>query len=253
MDFSGKRALVTGAGAGIGRQTALHLSKLGAEVFALSRTKSKLETLQQEDPKIKIIAVDVSDWDATRKAVLEITPIQLLVNNAATDNDEQFLATTQETMNHMFNVNVMAAVNISQVVVEDLIKRKMKGNIVMVSSEAGLVGFSDGFAYNMSKAALDNCVKSMAIELSPLGIRINSVNPGLVLTDSGKIWVERNEKKAQEIKLRTPMRRFSEISDVTNVIAFLLSDNSTMVNGHNLPVEGGWLCGTNFLADGHEN
>ncbi|KAF2357389.1 Short-chain dehydrogenase/reductase SDR, partial [Trinorchestia longiramus] len=118
--FTGKRALVTGAGAGIGRTVALHLSKLGAEVFALSRTKSKLESLQEEDPKIKIITQDVSNWDATRKAVAEITPIHLLVNNAGSFGMSNFQSVTPEFMDEMFNVNVKAPVNISQVVINDL-------------------------------------------------------------------------------------------------------------------------------------
>ena len=249
MSLSGKRALVTGAGAGIGRQIALQLSKLGAEVYALSRTRSKLETLQQEDSKIKIICVDLSDWDATRKAVQEVTPIQLLVNNAGSFSLGFFQDTTPETIDSMMNINVKAVVNVSQVVVNDLVERNLPGNIVMMSSDSGLVGYSDCFAYNLSKAALDNCVKSMAIELSPKGIRINSVNPGLVLTEMGKIWADDNKERAEELRIRTPLRRFPQMSDIANVVAFLLSDESAMINGHNVPVEGGFLCGHTFLAD----
>lgn len=249
MNISGKRALVTGAGQGIGRSIALQLSKLGAEVYALSRTKSKLETLQQEDSKIKIICVDLSDWDATRKAVQEVTPIQLLVNNAGSFSLGTFLDTTPETMDTLFNVNCKASINVAQVVVNDLIERNLTGNIVMMSSDSGLFGFADCFAYNLSKAAVDNAVKCMAVELSPKGIRINSVNPGLVLTEMGKIWSDENKERSEELRIRTPLRKFPEVSDVANAVVFLLSDQSGMVNGHNLPVEGGYLCGHTFLAD----
>lgn len=249
MGFTGKRVLITGAGAGIGRHLALQMSKLGAEVYALSRTKSRLESLQEEDPKIKIVCVDLVDWDATRKAVQEITPIELLVNNAGHYKPESLLETTKESFDETFAVNVKAPMNICQVVISDLLARGMTGNIVNVSSDSGLGGWADCFSYNMSKAALDNFVKSAVSELSGKGFRINSVNPSLVMTELSKLWVDTNEARAAEFKKRIPLRRFLEVPDVTNVIIFLLSEESGMINGHNLPIDGGFLSCYTFLAE----
>lgn len=238
--FRGRRALVTGAGAGIGRALAIRLVELGAEVFVLSRTASHLESLKSECPRLTTICVDLSDWTATREAVQKITPIHLLVNNAAAVVLEPFLEVAPETFDHLFNVNVKAVMNLSQVVAGDLVTRELRGSVVNISSQAGQRAIKDHTIYCSTKAALDMLTKMMALELGPKGIRVNAVSPTVVMTAMGRIgWSD--PAKAGSMLARIPQGRFAEVDDVVNAIVYLLSDESDMVNGHLLPVDGGFL------------
>lgn len=238
--FSGRRALVTGAGAGIGRATALKLAEMGAEVFALSKTLANLESLKEQCPSISIICVDLGNWSEAREAVKKITPIHLLVNNAAYASLAPFLEATPESFDKMFNVNVKSIMNITQVVAGDLVARQSRGAVVNLSSQAGQRALQDHTVYCSSKSAVDMMTKMMALELGPKGIRANAVSPTVVMTDMGRVgWSE--PAKADPMRARIPQGRFAEVEDVVNAIVYLLSDESDMVNGTLLAVDGGFL------------
>ena len=239
-DFSGKRALVTGAGGGIGKGIARHLASIGAEVFALSKTKAHLDDLKAECPNIQTICVNLEDWTATRDAVSKVIPIHLLVNNAGVGLADSLLEANPEDFDKSFNVNVKAVMNVTQVVAADLIGRKENGCIVNVSSICGQMALRDRLVYSGTKGALNMFTKVMALELGPKGIRCNAVSPTVVKTNMGRrIWAD--PKVSQVFLNRIPQGRFATVHDVVNTVMFLLSDNSDMVNGHILPVEGGTL------------
>ena len=144
---------------GIGKEIALRLSKHKGQVFALSKTKQNLDSLVAIDPKIQPICVDLRDWNATRKIVQSILPIDLLVNNAAVACLTPFLDATPNEFDLTFDVNVKAAFNVSQIVAKNMIERKCSGSIVNISSQAGQVALKDHTVYCMSKAALDMLTK----------------------------------------------------------------------------------------------
>lgn len=231
---------MTGAGAGIGRATALKLAEMGAEVFALSKTLANLESLKQECPSINIICVDIGNWTEAREAVKKITPIHHLVNNAAYAEIAPFLEASPECFDKTFNINVKAIINISQVVAGDLVARQLRGSIVNLSSQAGQRALLDHTMYGASKSAVDMLTKVMALELGPKGIRANAVSPTVVKTAMALVgWSD--PVKAGNMISRIPQGRFAEVDEVVNAIVFLLSDESDMVNGHSLPVDGGFL------------
>ncbi|KYN42335.1 L-xylulose reductase, partial [Trachymyrmex septentrionalis] len=226
--------------AGIGKEIALRLSKYKGQVFALSRTKENLDSLVAIDPKIQPICVDLRDWDATRKAVQSILPIDLLVNNAAVACLTPFLNATPKEFDLTFDVNVKAAFNVSQIVVENMIERKCGGSIVNISSQAGQAALKDHAVYCMSKAALDMLTKTMALEVGPHNIRINSVGPTVVMTEMGKLgWSD--PQKAQSMINKIPLGRFADVDEVVDPVVYLLSDRSSMINGACLPIDGGFL------------
>ncbi|XP_071954194.1 L-xylulose reductase-like [Antedon mediterranea] len=235
--FDGKRALVTGAGKGIGRDTAILLSKCGAEVFALSRTKADLDSLKAEVPKIKTICVDLADVEATTVAVNNCGDIDLLVNNAAVAILEPFLEVTKDIFDKLMNVNVWSIIQISQIVAKGMVERGLGGAIVNVSSQASLVGLTNHTVYCATKAAVDSLTKTMALELGPKNIRVNSVNPTVTNTAMGKVGWSKPEK-ADPMKRRIPLGRFAEVDEVVHVILFLLSGKSSMVSGTCLPIDG---------------
>ena len=239
-NFSGKRALVTGAGGGIGRATALKLAQLGAEVIALSKTQANLDSLKAENPAIKTICVDIGNWEETRAAVKKFTPIHLLVNNAGIAQLAPFVDQTSEEFDRSFSVNVKAVMNVSQIVGSDLVARKSRGSIVNVSSQAALRAFENHTIYCATKAALDAMTRNMALELGPKGIRVNSVNPTVTKTEMSLVgWSD--QKKKDWMIGRIPQKKFAEVEDVVNAIVYLLCDSSDMVNGIVLPVDGGFL------------
>lgn len=193
---------------GIGKETALRLSKFNGTVIALSKTKENLDSLQKEDPKIQTICVDLRDWDATRKAVTSVLPIDLLVNNAGIAILDPFLSVKPDDFDATFTVNVKSYINVSQVVANDMIRRKVPGSIVNLSSVASLVAVKDHTTYCCSKTCVDMLTKMMALELAPFNIRVSHVNPTLVLTAMGRAnWSD--PAKANTLKVKIPMDRFA--------------------------------------------
>ncbi|XP_054831926.1 L-xylulose reductase [Eublepharis macularius] len=238
--FAGRRALVTGAGKGIGKAVAAALSRAGAHVVALSRTQADLDSLQKECPGIQTLCVDVGDWEATEAALSELGDIDLLVNNAGIALLQPFLEVTKEAFDRSFNVNLRAALHISQIVARKLIARGAPGAIVNVSSQASVRSVMDHTVYCSTKSALDMLTKTMALELGPHKIRVNSVNPTVVMTEMGRRNWSDSQKAAAMIS-RIPLGKFAEEADVVNGILFLLSDQSNMTTGAMLPIDGGFL------------
>lgn len=144
----------------------MRLSKFKGTVIALSKTKKNLECLVKEDPKIQAICVDLQDWNATRAAIKKILPIDLLVNNAGIAVLDPFVAVKPEDFDLIFNVNLKSVMNVSQIVAEDLMKRKVPGSIVNVSSVASLVAVKDHAIYCSVKAALDMLTKFVTFFIS---------------------------------------------------------------------------------------
>jgi len=240
--LDGKRALVTGAGKGIGREIAALLAQCGARVVAVSRTATDLNSLAREIG-CETFAVDLGDAAAAlaaAQAALAAGPVDLLVNNAGISIPQPFLQTTVEAFDRTINVNVRAAMLISQVVAGALIARGAAGSIVNLSSQASMVGLTDHAAYCASKGALDQLTRVMALELGPHQIRVNAVNPTVTLTPMGAMaWGD--PKKAGPMLAKIPLGRFAQPADVARAVAYLLSDSADMVHGVTLPVDGGFL------------
>ncbi|XP_019357253.1 PREDICTED: L-xylulose reductase [Gavialis gangeticus] len=139
-----------------------------------------------------------------------------------------------------FDVNLRAVLQVSQIVARQLIARGAPGAIVNVSSQASQRALQGHTVYCSTKSALDMLTKMMALELGPHKIRVNAVNPTVVMTDMGRVnWSE--PQKAGAMLSRIPLGRFAEVDDVVNSILFLLSDQSAMTTGALLPVDGGFL------------
>jgi len=237
--FDGKRALVTGAGKGIGREIARLLAACGAEVIALSRTSSDLESLRDEIGCDTLLA-ELADPGEAAQAAEHVGPIDLLVNNAGVSIPESFLSTSIDAFDRTLAVNLRAVLVISQIVARGMIRRQAGGSIVNVSSQASMVALTDHASYCASKGALDQLTRVMALELGQYGIRINSLNPTVTLTPMGEMaWSD--PAKSQPILNRIPLRRFATPRDVAYATAFLLSDFSSMIHGVTLPVDGGFL------------
>ncbi|KAJ1128720.1 hypothetical protein NDU88_007095 [Pleurodeles waltl] len=210
INFSGRTALVTGAGKGIGRETVKALQSGGAQVIAVSRTRADLDSLALECPGIKTICVDLASWDETEEALKDIGAVDLLVNNAAVAVLQPFLEVTQDAWDRSLDVNVKAVAHVSQIVAREMIKRGSHGSIVNISSQASMCALQNHTVYCATKGALDMLTKVMALELGPKKIRVNAVNPTVVMTDMGRLgWSD--PQKAAPMKSRIPLGRFAGV------------------------------------------
>lgn len=239
MSFEGKSVLVTGAGKGIGRALVVDLIGRGADVIALSRTAADLHEIEAEHG-CRTIVVDLADAAAARAAVRAALPFDYLVNNAGIAELHSVLDTSAEIFDAVMAVNARAPLIAAQEYARDRIARGEKGSIVNVSSISSFIGFADHAAYCASKAALDALTRVMANELGRQGIRVNGVHPAITLTPMAvKAWSD--PLKSDPMLKRLPLGRFVEPKEVAAVVAFLLSDEAAMVNGVDLPVDGGFL------------
>jgi L-xylulose reductase len=241
INLQGKRALVTGAGKGIGREIVKVLRACGVtDVVAVSRTKADLDSLAREEPGCRTIAVDLADVEAAREAAEQAGPIDLLVNNAGISFPQTLLDTTVDAFDHTMAVNVRAVLVMTQVVARGMIARGKGGAIVNVSSQASMVGIADHAAYCASKGALDQLTRVMALELGPHQIRVNAVNPTVTLTPMGEMaWGD--PAKSGPMLAKIPLGRFAKPLHVAHAVAYLLSDAADMIHGVTLPVDGGFL------------
>jgi L-xylulose reductase len=237
MDWNNKRVLVTGAGKGIGRATALMLGRRGATVIALTRSDHDLAGLAAEIGCVSH-ALDVADTPAVERVVGSVLPVDLVVNCAGTTVLLPFLDTGPDAFDRVLCVNAKAPMIISQIVARDWLGRGHHGAIVNVSSDAAFRAVADHTAYCASKAALDAITRVMALELGPSGIRVNSINPTVTMTAMGRLaWSD--PKKAEPVKARIPLGRFAEPDEIAEAILFLLSDEASMINGVSLAADGG--------------
>lgn len=239
MDFTGKHVVLTGAGKGIGRATALMLARRGAKVTALSRSATDLEELEREIGCIPI-PVDLADPEATRAAARKALPADYLINCAGTTELESFVDLKVENFDLLIAVNARAPMIVSQEYARERIASGRKGAIVNVSSISSFIGFADHAAYCASKGALDAMSRVMANELGRQGIRVNCINPTVTLTPMAiKAWSD--PAKASGMLSRIPLGRFAEPDEVAEVILFLLSDEASMLHGLTMPVDGGFM------------
>jgi L-xylulose reductase len=239
MNFTGKRVLITGAGKGIGRDIACLMAKLQAQVITISRSDADLQALRAEIG-CETIAADLTDAGAAREAATAAGAVDLLVNNAGISIPQSFLDTDVASLDATLAVNVRAPLVIGQVVAAGLIARGQAGAIVNVSSTASQRGIADHAAYCASKGALDQLTRVMALELGPHGIRVNAVNPTVTLTPMAEMaWSD--PARSGAMMARIPLGKFALPHDVSEVVAFLLSDEAAMINGITLPVDGGFL------------
>ena len=240
MNFKNQNILVTGGGSGIGRAIAKSLAAAEANVFVISRTQSSLDSLKEECEAISTKCLDITKYSEVEKYILSLPPLDGLVNNAAIAVIKPFLEIKPEDFDVQMEVNLKANYFVAQAAAKNMVAGEKSGSIVHLSSQASQAALANHSLYGMSKAAVDNLAKNMALELGCHGIRVNCVNPTVVLTDMGRLnWS--HPDKAKPMLDKIPLGRFAEVDEVVGPVLFLLSGSSSMVNGSILPIDGGFL------------
>jgi len=236
-NFSGKKFVVTGAGRGFGRNLVERLNEYGAIIYAVSI--ECMEELSKTCQNMIPVRVDLRDWAGTKEALAKAigdVKIDGIVNNAGVGALKSIYDLTEDDYELTFDVNVKAVFHVTQSLLPFMADG---GSIVNVASISSLRSFDCLALYNASKAAVDALTRSFAKELGPRHIRSNSINPTAVLTPMGiPYW---NQERTEMLKSRTPFGRFAEVHEITDGILFLLSDRAAFINGHSLPIDGGFL------------
>lgn len=241
FSLSGKTILVTGASSGIGRETAIQCSKLGAKVIITARNEERLkETMSQleGDGHLMIMAELTSQVDA-EKLVEDIGSLNGVVLCAGKGMILPFSFSTKDKYQDIFDINFFAPVELLRLLIK---KKKLakESSVVFVSSVGGNAVFAPGTGvYGASKAAMNATMKFCAVELAPKKIRVNSVNPGRVNTKLIQNGAISEEQQQLDIE-RYPLKRYGEPEDVAFSIIYLLSDASSWITGTSLIVDGGF-------------
>jgi 2-deoxy-D-gluconate 3-dehydrogenase len=246
IDLTGRRALVTGAGKGIGRAICLELARAGADVFGVSRTEADLASLGEEiaslGRRFAFAVADLRDLRAIKgvveAAVAALGEIDVLVNNAGIAWNAPAERVTEEQWDATLETNLKGAFFCAQAVGRRMLARG-RGRIVNVTSQAGIVALSDHAAYGASKAGLGMLTKVLAAEWGPRGVTVNAVAPTVILTPLGeRVWGD--PAKGDPMRARIPLGRFGRPIEVAAVVAFLASDLASLINGETIAVDGGY-------------
>ena len=243
MFLEGKKAVVTGAGRGIGRSIALALARNGADVAVLDMDEAGAgETagiIEQTGRKSLALAVDVSRLSEVEEAINKILDlwgsIDIVVNNAGITRDNLLVRMKEDEWDSVIAVNLKGSFNLSKAVARSMMKQR-SGCIVNIASIIGMMGNAGQANYAASKGGLIALTKSLAKEMAPRGIRVNAVAPGFIATEmTNKI----PEKLREEMVRSIPLGRMGEPDDVAAVVSFLTSPAAGYITGQVIVVDGG--------------
>ncbi|MDR7075559.1 3-oxoacyl-[acyl-carrier protein] reductase [Neobacillus niacini] len=254
MRFQETIALVTGAGSGIGKATAARLASEGAKVILVGRTKAKLEETANEInqinkiPRAEIFAADVTDSEDVRELADYVNEqfgdLHILVNNAGGSTNSSILGMTENEWDYVIDVNLKSIFLVSQALGKIMTEGAKRENrdraIVNVASLSAHQAGAEIPHYSAAKAGVINFTRSLALELSSYGIRVNSVSPGFAETALIEQGLQ-NDKFVRAIQRNTALQRVGRPEEIANVIVFAASSEASYMTGSDLLVDGGWL------------
>jgi NAD(P)-dependent dehydrogenase (short-subunit alcohol dehydrogenase family) len=238
--LDGKRAIVTGAGRGIGLAAAAALAEAGAEVTLVARTASEIEAAAETIGKGAVaILLDVTDVDSVKSFFSTNPAFHILVNNAGTNRPKAMWDVSEEDFDTVFELNVKSAFFVAQACAQKMLAEKVHGSLIHMGSQMGHVGGLKRSLYCGSKWALEGMNKAFALDLSPHGIRSNTIAPTFIETPLTKPFFEDEAFKA-EVLAKIKLGRLGKVEDLMGAVLFLASDASSMMTGTSMIIDGGW-------------
>ena len=238
----GPVVVVTGASRGLGRGCSLAFGTQAAEVVLIARKSVELEELAAEirdqGGHARAVACDVTRTSEIQGVFSTLERCDVLINNAGTNRPQPFLEVDPATLDELLALNVRSMFVTAQAAAR-IMARRRRGVIINMSSQMGHVGAPDRTVYCMTKHAIEGLTKAMAVELAPLGIRVNSVAPTYIETPMTRPYFE-NETFKQDVLRRIPLARVGKIEEVVAAVVFLASPGASLVTGTSLVVDGGY-------------
>ncbi|XP_069966549.1 3-oxoacyl-[acyl-carrier-protein] reductase FabG [Bactrocera oleae] len=248
MSLVGKVVIVTGSSSGIGAATAEAFAKQGSKVVLTGRNEANLKATEKAckaaNNKVELLVIP-ADVTTDAEKIIKTTidkfgQLDVLVNNAGFGEAGSILNIDVDQFDRVLNTNLRAVFLLTKYAAPHLIKTQ--GNIVNVSSVAGLRSFPGLSVYCTSKAALDQFTRCIALDLAPKNVRVNAVNPGLIVTNFYKgigMTAEDYAKHVEHSKTTHALGRVGQPKEVADAIIFLASDSSSFITGATLPIDGG--------------
>ena len=242
FSLSGKVALVTGGGSGIGAATCRELSRAGAEVFVADVNLSAAEEVAASLPAARAVHMDVTDPASIARIAGAQAKLDILINNAGIGHVGGIADVQPEDFDRLMKVNVYSIYYVTQAFLPLLLAAH--GSIVNIGSVAGLVGIKGRFAYCATKGAVHAMTRQLAVEY-PRELRVNSIAPGTVQTPFVEGYLEKyhaheKDKVREQLIARQPVGRLGTPEDVAAMVRYLCSDEASFINGAILPLDGGW-------------
>ncbi len=244
MELEGKIAVVTGASSGIGRAITMLFLQQGAEVAGIARGEETLRATAKNEKRFHPFACDLtSEQDRTHcihRIMVQLGGIDILVHAAGIIASGTIETTTLTDWDTMMNINLRAVFHLTQLSLPALIPRK--GNVVVVSSVAGMRSFPGVLAYSVSKAAVDQFTRCSALELASKGVRVNAVSPGVVVTRlhrAGGMTEEQYQAFLDRSTTTHPLGRVGQAEEIADLVFFLASDRASWITGVTYSIDGG--------------
>jgi len=247
LELTGKVAVVVGGTSGIGRAIAHGFARAGADVVPTSRREEQVETAAREIEELGRrslrVTSDVADRASLEKvlneAVAAFGKVDILVNSAGRTKRAPTISFPEDEWDAIIDTNLTGTLRACQVFGKHMLERE-SGSIINIASLSTFVALYEVAAYSASKAAVGSLTKSLAIEWSSHGVRVNAIAPGVFRTALNQQLLDETER-GREFKLRTPMRRFGNVEELAGAAIFLASDAASFVTGEILTVDGGFL------------
>ena len=237
--LSGKKTLVTGGTKGIGEAIVNEFLALGADVIAVARNTGAMEGAKS--PHLQLVQGDVTDSFFRHQLLRKISEtwgkLDILVNNVGTNIRKEFTGYTEEEYRKLFETNMFAMMALTQGSF-DLLKKSGNASIINMASVAGSVDVQSGPPYGMTKAAIIQFSRHLAVEWAPHHIRVNTVSPWYIQTPLTEPVLSKPER-LEKILARTPMGRVGQPEEVAGVVSFLAMDKASYITGQNITVDGG--------------
>lgn len=241
--LDGRRALVTGAGRGIGAALASALAEAGSEVILAARTTTEVETvataIRARGGRAAPLTLDVTDVAGVREILAAQPAFHILVSNAGTNRPKPISEVTEDDYHAVLDLNLKASFFVSQTVAKRMAEDAIRGSIIFMSSQMGHVGAANRTLYCASKHAVEGLTKAMAVELGPMGIRVNTIAPTFIETPMTQPFLK-DPVFAQSVLTKIRLGRLGRVEDLMGAAVYLASDASALVTGTSLVVDGGW-------------
>ncbi len=238
-----KITLITGAGSGIGLSIAEKFYLENHQIILLVKNKVQKKKLEKkfDNTRTKIFYGNLADYNYIKKISNSIKYVDNLINNAATRNDNHLLNIKKRDFDYLIDLNFKTAFFMTQIFTKKMIKKKIKGTVINLSSQLGHIGAYNRTAYCASKFAIEGFTKAAALDLGKYGIRVNTLAPTKTIVNETELTL--TKKRLDIIKSKIPSNEFTKKEDIAELCYFLTTESCQNITGSSIKIDGGWTAG----------